>query len=95
MLKSFITVQIALLYCWDWNAEISTIIYNCPHWNRRVFRMWGYRDSITTFVIRKTRLLNCLQWKWESLQRAYVGRDLVVMDIKERKGLRSSLRSRM
>ena len=67
----FITAQIAMLYYWDWHVEISATIYNCPHWNRRVFRMWGYRDSITVFMIRETLPLSCVQWKRESPRRAY------------------------
>jgi len=31
----------------DWHAEISVIIHNRPHWNRRIFRTWGYRGNIT------------------------------------------------
>ena len=26
----FITAQIVVLYCWDWHAEISATVHNCP-----------------------------------------------------------------
>ena len=86
-LGSSITAQIVVLYCWDWHAEISATIHNCPHWIRGVFRTWGYRDNITNFAIREALLLSCVQWKSR--------RDLVVTDFGERKGARSSLRGSM
>jgi len=91
----FITAQIAVLYCSDWHAEISATIHNYPHWNRRVFRTWRYRAGITTFMIwertvsRGSGNLREEPMSWRS------GRDLVVADVGERKGLRSSPRGQM
>ena len=93
----FITAQIVVLYCWDWHAEISTTIHNCSHWNKRVFRTWGYHGNITTFAIQEILLLSCVRWKRKATQRAYVRyeRDRVVADVGKRNSPRSSPRDWM